>query len=75
MCVGCMVPFGMRVLHAELPHYLGKSQDALDRVCYIRAVIQRVCNPGNYWRGVHYEGRYTLGITRIIIGSILPGFI
>ena len=40
---GSMVPFGMRLLYAELPHLLGKSQDCLDKLCYLRAIIQRVC--------------------------------
>lgn len=37
-----MVPFGMRILHAELPHYLGRSHEALDRLYYILAVAQKV---------------------------------
>lgn len=40
--LGSMVPFGMRVLHAELPHYLGRSQEALDRLYYVLAIIQKV---------------------------------
>lgn len=39
---GCMVPFGMRILHAELPHFLGRSHETLDRLYYILAVIQRI---------------------------------
>lgn len=39
---GSMVPFGMRVLHAELPHYLGRSQEALDRLYYVLAIIQKI---------------------------------
>ena len=39
---GSTVPFGMRVLHAELPHYMGRSQEALDRLYYVLAVVQKV---------------------------------
>ena len=40
--VGSMVAFGMRLLHAELPHHLGRSQETLDRFYYILAVTQKV---------------------------------
>ena len=40
--VGSMVAFGMRLLHAELPHHLGRSQETLDRLYYILAVTQKV---------------------------------
>ncbi|XP_033737718.1 trafficking protein particle complex subunit 12-like [Pecten maximus] len=39
---GSIVSFGMRLLHAELPHYLGRSQEALDRLHYILAVTQKI---------------------------------
>ncbi|OWF45748.1 trafficking protein particle complex subunit 12-like [Mizuhopecten yessoensis] len=39
---GTIVSFGMRLLHAELPHYLGRSQEALDRLHYILAVTQKI---------------------------------
>lgn len=39
---GSMVPFGMRLLHAEIPHYMGRSQEALDRLYYILAVTQKI---------------------------------
>ncbi|XP_063410110.1 trafficking protein particle complex subunit 12-like isoform X2 [Mytilus trossulus] len=39
---GSMVPFGMRILHAELPHYLGRSHEALDRLYYVLAVAQKI---------------------------------
>ena len=39
---GCMVPFHLRVLLAELPLYLGKTQESLDRLYYIHAVIVKV---------------------------------
>lgn len=39
---GSMVPFSMRVLHAELPQYLGKPQESLDRLHSMRTVCQTV---------------------------------
>ncbi|XP_064604975.1 trafficking protein particle complex subunit 12-like [Liolophura sinensis] len=39
---GSMVPFGMRILHANLPHFLGRTQDALDRLYYILAVVKKI---------------------------------
>ncbi|XP_071118783.1 trafficking protein particle complex subunit 12-like [Haliotis cracherodii] len=42
---GSMVPFGMRLLHAELPSFLGRNQEALDKLYYVLAVINRMlCN-------------------------------
>lgn len=35
---GSMVPFSMRLLHAELPQYLAKPQEALDRLHNLRTV-------------------------------------
>ena len=37
-----MVPFEMRMLHAGLPLYLGKTQESLDRLCYVNAITSRV---------------------------------
>ena len=37
-----MVAFGMRLLHAELPHHLGRSTESLDRLYYILAVTEKV---------------------------------
>ncbi|KAM4542118.1 trafficking protein particle complex subunit 12 isoform 2-T2 [Odontesthes bonariensis] len=37
---GSMVPFSMRMLHAELPQYLAKPQEALDRL----HILKTVCN-------------------------------
>ena len=39
---GSMVSFGMRLLHAELPHHLGRSQETLDRFYYILAITKKV---------------------------------
>ncbi|TNN22591.1 Trafficking protein particle complex subunit 12 [Liparis tanakae] len=33
-----MVPFSMRLLHAELPQYLAKPQEALDRLYHLKTV-------------------------------------
>ncbi|XP_024662102.2 trafficking protein particle complex subunit 12 [Maylandia zebra] len=35
---GSMVPFSMRLLHAELPQYLAKPQEALDRLHHLKTV-------------------------------------
>ena len=37
-----MVPFSFRVLHAELPIYLGKYQDSLNRLYYLLDVTTKV---------------------------------
>lgn len=39
---GSMVSFGMRLLHAELPHHLGRSQETLDRLYYILAITNKI---------------------------------
>ncbi len=40
--LGSMVPFSMRVLHAELPQYLQKPQETLDRLHGIKSICQKV---------------------------------
>lgn len=40
--LGSMVPFSMRVLHAELPQYLQKPQETLDHLHRIKSVCQKV---------------------------------
>ncbi len=40
--LGSMVPFSMRVLHAELPQYLQKPQETLDRLHRIKSICQKV---------------------------------
>lgn len=37
-----MVPFSMRVLHAELPQYLNKPQECLDRLHSMRSICQKI---------------------------------
>ncbi|KAL6477507.1 hypothetical protein MHYP_G00133420 [Metynnis hypsauchen] len=39
---GSMVPFSMRVLHAELPQYLNKPQESLDRLHSMRSVCEKI---------------------------------
>ncbi|KAL8600764.1 hypothetical protein ACOMHN_055959 [Nucella lapillus] len=39
---GSMVCFAMRMLHAELPHLNGRSQETLDRLYYMLAVVRKV---------------------------------
>lgn len=39
---GSMVPFSFRMLHAELPQYVGKPQDSLDRLYAMHAVVKKV---------------------------------
>jgi hypothetical protein len=37
-----MVPFSFRVVNAELPHFLGRSQEALDKLYYVYAIVKKV---------------------------------
>ena len=46
---GSMVSFAMRLLHADLPHLNGRSQETLDRLYYILAVVRKVTIIGNYF--------------------------
>ncbi|XP_069462132.1 trafficking protein particle complex subunit 12 [Ambystoma mexicanum] len=39
---GSMVPFSMRVLHAELPQYLGNPQESLDRLHSMKTVCEKI---------------------------------
>lgn len=39
---GSMVPFSMRILHAELQQYLGNPQESLDRLHRVKAVCSKV---------------------------------
>uniref|UniRef100_A0A673XGI6 Trafficking protein particle complex subunit 12 n=1 Tax=Salmo trutta TaxID=8032 RepID=A0A673XGI6_SALTR len=51
---GSMVPFSMRVLHAELPQYLGKPQESLDRLHSMRTVCQTILE--NLEQGLAEDG-------------------
>ena len=37
-----MVPFALRVLHAELPQYLGRHIDSLDNLYYLQRTCRQV---------------------------------
>nr|KAF6308584.1 trafficking protein particle complex 12 [Myotis myotis] len=39
---GSMVPFSMRILHAELQQYLGNPQESLDRLHRVKAVCSQI---------------------------------
>ncbi|XP_062863120.1 trafficking protein particle complex subunit 12 [Trichomycterus rosablanca] len=39
---GSMVPFSMRVLHAELPQYINKPQESLDRLHSMKSICQKI---------------------------------
>ena len=55
--LGSMVPFGMRLLHAELPSLLGRSHESLDRLYYVLAVTSKVklCIPVVYCLKYHIQ--------------------
>ena len=45
---GSMVPFGFRVLLAELPLHLGKPLEAMDRLYSLMARVDRLLHKGTY---------------------------
>ncbi|XP_070315268.1 trafficking protein particle complex subunit 12 isoform X2 [Odocoileus virginianus] len=51
---GSMVPFSMRILHAELQQYLGKPQEALDRLHRVKAVCSKIL--ANLEQGLAEDG-------------------
>ncbi|KAM4867832.1 trafficking protein particle complex subunit 12 isoform 2-T3 [Thomomys bottae] len=51
---GSMVPFSMRILHAELQQYLGHPQEALDRLHRIKTVCSQIL--ANLERGLAEDG-------------------
>ncbi|XP_078596671.1 uncharacterized protein LOC144873289 isoform X1 [Branchiostoma floridae x Branchiostoma japonicum] len=51
---GTMVPFHFRVLHAELPQYLGKPHEALDRLYHLLGTCNQVV--ANLEKGVAEDG-------------------
>jgi len=55
---GSMVPFGMRLLHAELPQLCGHAQESLDRLYYIQTVISKMLT--NLRTGLSEDGSMTL---------------
>uniref|UniRef100_A0A7N6ASA9 Trafficking protein particle complex subunit 12 n=1 Tax=Anabas testudineus TaxID=64144 RepID=A0A7N6ASA9_ANATE len=51
---GSMVPFSMRLLHAELPQYLSKPQEALDRLHSLKTVCLSILE--NLEKGLAEDG-------------------
>ncbi|KAM6149908.1 trafficking protein particle complex subunit 12 isoform 2-T2 [Erethizon dorsatum] len=51
---GSMVPFSMRILHAELQQYLGNPQESLDRLHRIRTVCSQIL--ANLEQGLAEDG-------------------
>ncbi|XP_078069328.1 trafficking protein particle complex subunit 12 isoform X2 [Mustelus asterias] len=51
---GSMIPFSMRVLHAELPQYLGKPQESLDRLHAMKVTCLKVID--NLENGLAEDG-------------------
>ncbi|XP_078397805.1 trafficking protein particle complex subunit 12 [Cetorhinus maximus] len=51
---GSMIPFSMRVLHAELPQYLGKPQESLDRLHSMKVTCLKVID--NLENGLAEDG-------------------
>ncbi|KAM9777827.1 trafficking protein particle complex subunit 12 [Neosynchiropus ocellatus] len=51
---GSMVPFSMRLLHAELPQYLAKPQEALDRLHNLKTVCHTILE--NLEKGLAEDG-------------------
>nr|XP_046269919.1 trafficking protein particle complex subunit 12 isoform X2 [Scatophagus argus]XP_046269920.1 trafficking protein particle complex subunit 12 isoform X2 [Scatophagus argus]XP_046269922.1 trafficking protein particle complex subunit 12 isoform X2 [Scatophagus argus]XP_046269923.1 trafficking protein particle complex subunit 12 isoform X2 [Scatophagus argus] len=51
---GSMVPFSMRLLHAELPQYLTKPQEALDRLHNLKTVCLAILE--NLEKGMAEDG-------------------
>lgn len=39
---GSMIPFGLRMLNAELPQYLGRVDDAIANLYHLRSVVQDI---------------------------------
>ncbi|XP_036737534.2 trafficking protein particle complex subunit 12 isoform X1 [Manis pentadactyla] len=51
---GSMVPFSMRILHAELQQYLGSPQESLDRLHGVKAVCSKILT--NLEQGLAEDG-------------------
>lgn len=47
--------FAMRLLHADLPHLNGRSQETLDRLYYILAVVRKVFNGYFMFYSIYYS--------------------
>ncbi|CAH8582259.1 unnamed protein product [Dicrocoelium dendriticum] len=51
---GSIIPFSLRLLHAELPFHLSRSEEALNRLYYLLAIIDRIKT--NLQRGYNEDG-------------------
>ncbi|XP_030894962.1 trafficking protein particle complex subunit 12 [Leptonychotes weddellii] len=51
---GSMVPFSMRILHAELQQYLGNPQESLDRLHKVKAICSKILT--NLEQGLAEDG-------------------
>lgn len=40
--IGCMVPFGLRMLNAELAHYLGRSDESISNLYKLLASVEKI---------------------------------
>ncbi|XP_025020192.1 trafficking protein particle complex subunit 12 isoform X1 [Python bivittatus] len=54
---GSMVPFSMRILHAELQQYLGNPQESLDRLHSMKTICRKIL--GNLEHGLAEDGSMT----------------
>ncbi|XP_037750064.1 trafficking protein particle complex subunit 12 isoform X1 [Chelonia mydas] len=54
---GSMVPFSMRILHAELEQYLGNPQESLDRLHSMKTICTKILE--NLAQGLAEDGRMT----------------
>ncbi|XP_009273875.1 PREDICTED: trafficking protein particle complex subunit 12 isoform X2 [Aptenodytes forsteri] len=54
---GSMVPFSMRILHAELPQYLGNPQESLDRLHGMKIICAKILE--NLEQGLAEDGSMT----------------
>ncbi|XP_062428975.1 trafficking protein particle complex subunit 12 isoform X2 [Rhea pennata] len=57
LIVSSMVPFSMRILHAELPQYLGNPQESLDRLHSMKIICTKILE--NLEQGLAEDGSMT----------------
>lgn len=51
---GSIIPFSLRLIHAELPSHLNRTNEALDRLYYLLAIIGRI--QSNLEKGFREDG-------------------
>jgi hypothetical protein len=61
ICLGCMVPFSLRILLAELPQHIGKPNEALDRLYYLQRTCKTVLK--NLGNGLDEDGTESADMT------------